>query len=655
MKKDIRLLQKAHHHLNSGNAKAAVQIAGQFLEICPENGDAWHLLGLALFSLGRMDDALGALDKAAAINPSSPLIRHNYGIVLLEAGRADQAVYQLHEAISLNPGFTEAHFNLGNALMQMKRPQDAVFHYERTLSNNPGHVNALYNMGIALKECCRFPLAIEILQRLLNIKPDHKQGLFQLALTYQISGNLDAAVESYHALLKIEPGFPGASYNLGVCYHELSRFEDAITCFKQAISINPKDARAFNYLGLSLEETGQPEEAAASYRKAIMLDNSLREAHSNLANMLMNQGKYDQAINAYQESVSLDPDFFIGWYNLGNCYMELNRLDDAAAMYQKAIKIKADFVEAHWNLSHVLLKQGNYKEGFQEYMWRWKRKDAPALDFTAPLWNKKTLHNGSLLVHTEQGLGDAIQFVRYIPLLRRYAGEIILACDKSLIDLFIHNRIADKVIDKISIKNIGGTYDAHIPLLNLPALFTDSVHAIPCDIPYLKPQKILVDYFENIVADNDRLKVGLVWKGNPNHKNDRNRSCRPADLVPLLNIPGTSFFSLQKDNSATALEDFENMVADLSKELKTFSHTAAVIHHLDIVITVDTSVAHLAGAMGKPVWLLLPYVPEWRWLLNANTTPWYPTMTLYRQSSRGDWSSPVNNIKNHLEKIAADR
>ncbi len=652
MKKNTSLLQKAQHCLNSGDAKAAALMAGQFLKACPENGEAWHLLGLALFHLKRMDDALAALNRAAVINPGSPLIRHNFGLVLLEAGRVDQAICQLGKAISLNPKFAEAHFNLGNAFMRMNRPQEAIPHYERAISYNPNHINALYNMGAALRECRHFPLAIKALQRLLNIKPDHRQGLFQLALTYQVSGNLNAAVENYQALLSTEPGFPGASYNLGVCYHEMSRFEDAIKCFRNAISINPGDARAFNYLGLSLEETGQTDEAAASYKTAIMLDNSLREAHSNLANILMNHGEYDQAINTYKESVSLDPVFFTGWYNLGNCFMELNRLDDAIDMYRTAIKIKPDFVEAHWNLSHALLKKGAYKEGFREYLWRWNRKDAPVLDFTAPLWNKKPLKNGALLVHAEQGFGDAIQFIRYIPLLRRYASRILLACDRSLIDLFSHNKIADHIIDKTKIKDFEGSCDAHIPLLNLPSLFTDSLETIPSDIPYIAPDKSMADYFADIVTGEKYLKIGLVWKGNPGHKNDKNRSCLLDDLAPLLDVPQTRFFSLQKEGGTAR---FEDKIIDLSKHLETFSHTAGAIHHLDLIITVDTSVAHLAGAMGRPVWLLLPYVPEWRWLLDTESTPWYPTMKLFRQHIRGDWSGPVSNMEDQLVKIAASR
>jgi len=397
---------------------------------------------------------------------------------------------------------------------------------------------------------------------------------------------------------------------------------------------------------------GRTHEAIEALRAAVAIDPNVPAAWNNLGNEFRNDLRYDDAMDAYRRAIALDANFADAHLNLGASLQEIEpTLDNALAAYRKAISLQPDFATAHWNYGFALLLGGDYAGGLPEYEWRMKVKAiAPNRSFPVPAWAGQDLTGKRILLHAEQGLGDSIHMARYIPMVVARGAEVIVECPKPLVRVLEGMGSGVKIV-------AGGeplpTFDLHCPLMTLPLRFGTTLASIPWNGPYLHAnEEISARWRERMPPDPRRLRIGLVWAGRPENKVDRKRSMRLDQFAPLAGITDARFFSLQKGpardqirRSPAGLE-----LIDYTDDLGDFADTAAMIANLDLVISVDTSVAHLAGAMGRPVWVLLPTNPDWRWMLEREHSPWYPSARLFRQKMRGDWAEVTAQVATELKK-----
>ncbi len=591
------------------------------------------------------EEALQNYRNILRICPEHIPAKNNLGQVLYNLGRVKEAKKYFLEIINAGHEVAEAHYNLANCFVREGDQAKALLSYQAALRIKPVYGDAWHNLGIIYKNLGEYGQAEAALHEELSNDKSQLEGWFLLGLVCQLQSKINEAIKSYREALKLGQHLM-AAYNLGICYHEQADYAMAINMFEQVIVWQPDYAQAWNNLGRSFEESQQHDKAVEAYQRAIDIQSDFCDAIANLGSMMREEGRVEQAIDHYQRALSYNPDHAQSLYNLGCCYQGMNDLDKAEYWYRRSIKVQPDLVEAHWNLSHVLLLRGEYDEGFREYQWRWRRAATPKLSLPIPDWQGDEQLDATLLVHTEQGFGDTIQFIRYLPLVKQRVGRIIFVCEEPLVALFTQNNLGyDAMINKDAMLNLAKNCNIHAGLLALPSFFTSEDDAVIPPPVCLHPAAKLIAEFEPIFQnDSKKKRIGIVWQGSKQHKNDRNRSCPFKELNPLFDCLGTKFYSLQKDLDVS----LPTTICDLSSYIQDFHCTAALIQHLDLIITVDTSVAHLAGSMGKDVWLMLPFVPDWRWLLNVEYSPWYPTMRLFRQQESGDWSGLVARIVKEL-------
>jgi hypothetical protein len=368
---------------------------------------------------------------------------------------------------------------------------------------------------------------------------------------------------------------------------------------------------------------------------------------------LKDQGKLDEAVACYRRAVELKPDFAEVHNNLGEALKGQGKLDGAMACYRRALELKPDFAEAHWNLALTWLLAGDWQRGLPEYEWRWRKKNFVPRRFPQSLWGGESLGGKTILLHAEQGLGDTMQFIRYASIVKRYDAAVIVECQKPLLGLLEGCSGVDQLVAE---GEDLPAFDVYAPLLSVPGILKTTVETIPAGIPYLFPSPVLLEKWRKRLLDIDGFKIGISWQGNPKYRGDCFRSIPLRCFAPLAQIPGVCLINLQKGAGTEQLAEVRNLfpVLDFADELDQqsgpFMDTAAVMKNVDLVITSDSAAAHLAGALGVPVWVALPSVPDWRWLLDRSDSPWYPTMRLFRQKERGNWQGVFEEIKEALRQ-----
>jgi hypothetical protein len=422
---------------------------------------------------------------------------------------------------------------------------------------------------------------------------------------------------------------------------------------RRRTALPPESAAIDVDFGTVLRATGQIEPAIAAFERAASLQPDLLNAHNSLAVTLHQHGRLDQAIEAYRRVLTLRPDFHEAQNNLGTALMHRGQIDDAIAVYRETLQLKPDDALTHHNLGMVLLMKGDLANGWAEYEWRTRSSELGTLapNLAKPRWDGSDLAGRRILLHMEQGAGDTFHFARYAPLLHQRGAKVILACRPETVALM---RSLDGVEQLVTTGDPMPEFDVHCSLLSLPLHFKTTLENIPAKVPYLHADPILVNNWRPRVDRlGGRLRVGLVWAGRPDQPNDRYRSMSLHTLAPLAQVPGITFISLQKGAAADQGRNPPKglTLVDWTCELNNYSDTAALIETLDLVLTVDTAVAHLAGAMGKPAWVMLAFVADWRYLLNRSDSPWYPTMRLFRQSKIGDWVTPIQQIAELLPSM----
>jgi tetratricopeptide (TPR) repeat protein len=489
----------------------------------------------------------------------------------------------------------------------------------------------------------------------LQNDPNNPFALHSLGIIAHQAENDDTAVELISNAIQNNPEIPQFHNTLGLVLEALERFEEAVASYQQAVSIKPDYAEAYNNMAIALQSQGRYEAAVEKCKKALSLKPDYAEAYNTMGYSLEKQEQYSEAIENYRQAVRFKPDFAEAYNHLGVILNILERPDEALENYKKVLQYDPDYIEVHWNMSLALLRSGRLTEGWKEYQWRLN----PELGMTTYphryeilQWDGSFFTSKRLLVHYEQGLGDTLHFVRYLPMVKARGGTVILEVRKPLYGLLQNCPGVDEFVEASLDNKPDVKFDYHISLMDLPKIFATTLETIPAQVPYIHACPGKAGYWRNKLASAD-FRVGIVWAGSSIHDKDRYRSCSLKCFAPLTMIDGVQLYGLQKGQAAANLEEVANemVITNLGNEFEDFTDTAAAIENLDMVISVDTAVLHLAGAMGKPVWALLPFSPDWRWMLNRRDSPWYPTMKLFRQKKRGQWEPLFQHVAEELKII----
>ena len=487
----------------------------------------------------------------------------------------------------------------------------------------------------------------------MTLPPTLEQRL-NAARQHHQAGRLAEAESLYRQVLAQRPEDATASFFLANVLRDAGRLQEAIEAYNRVLSLQPRFAAACVNLGIVWSMLNRWDEAVAAFRRAVTLEPGVAELHYNVGNALECLCLWDEALEAHRRAVALGPDNARMRHHLGVALYNLGRLDEAMAAYRLALQMQPDLAMAHCDLAELLFLRGDLRQGWKEFEWRWRLVDRlhPRLTEQSQ-WDGSDPTGRRILLHVERaGHGDAIQYFRYAPLVAQRGASVIVQCQPQLVRLL---RTLDGVEQVIGSDQPPPEFDLHCFLFSLPRVMDTTLETIPAHIPYLRADPVQAERWRNrLDADNDdRLKVGLVWAGGPKTANDRMRSMPLAGLAPLADLKSLRFFSLQKGEPArqvlhppAGLE-----ITDWTAQLNDWADTAALLVNLDLLVSVETAVAHLAGALGKPAWVLLPTMPPARWLLHRQDTPWYPTMRLFRQVREGDWTEPIQQMVQALSAL----
>ncbi len=573
--------------------------------------------GLELHQQGRLAEAENAYRQVLQQSPDHAEALHLLGVAAIQTRRTRLAIELIGRAVALKPDHAEAHVNLGIALQQDQRPEAAIASFDRAIALEPDFAEAHYNRGLALQSL-------------------HRPG---------------EAVQSYDRAIELAPDYTEAHCNRGAALQELKRPEEAVASYERAIALQPDLAEAHYNRGLALRELKRPEDSLASYDRAIALTPDHADMHINRGIALQELLRPEEALTSYEHAIALNPNSERAYINRGVLLQEMQRPEEAVASYNRAITLAPDHAEANSNKGFCLLQIGQFEEGWRLHEWRRNSAGTPAArPYPQPVWlGEQPIAGKTLFLYWEQGFGDTIQFYRYARLAQARGARVVLEVPHALEALL---KPLDRAIQVIRPQQSPGRFDYHCPLSSLPLAFGTTLETIPSATPYIIADATLRAKWSARLKPASRPRIGLVWSGNPEHRNDRNRSVDLATCLKLLS-PDADWISLQKDirpaDAATLLQLRQSChISDFSGQLTDFSQTAALTDLMDLIVTVDTSVAHLAAAMGKPVWLLLPYNSDWRWLLDRDDSPWYPSMRLFRQQQIGHWPVVIGQVKTAL-------
>jgi tetratricopeptide (TPR) repeat protein len=570
-------------------------------------------------------------------------------VALHQRGQLNEAERIYRDILGADPDHFDATHLLGVIFLQRGQPFEGEQLIARALKTNPRHSDALRNQGNALKALKRFEEALASYERAIALKPQDAETRFNRGVTLHELKRYDEALASYDRAISLRPDFAEAHSNRGATLRALKRYNEALASYDRALAVRPDYAEAHSNRGATLLALKRYEEALASCDRALALRPDYAEALSNRGVILHELRRYDEALASHDRALALRPDYAEAFSNRGATLRELKRCDEALASYERAIALKADYTEARFNRSQVLLLTGDYADGWGEYEWRSNgaATDLQPRKLACPRWQGEDLAGKTIFLYPEQGYGDTIQFCRYVALVAERGGRVILEVQKPLHELMASLTGAAQIV---STGDPLPDFDIHCPLLSLPLVLGTRLESIPSTTPYLQAPIHALQHLNRQLGPRNRPRIGICWAGNPDYKGDLSRSIGLRPMLPLLARTDVHFFSLQKDlrkGDADVLRG-NQQIAILGQEIETFSGTAAIIAAMDLVISSDTSMVHLAGALGKPIWILLQFVPDWRWLLDGEDSPWYPAARLFRQDETRSWDGVIADVQTAL-------
>jgi tetratricopeptide (TPR) repeat protein len=541
-----------------------------------------------------------------------------------------------------------AQFSQGAALHQQGKLADAERIYREVLQRQPNHFDALHLLGVIALQTQRTEQGVELIRTAIELNPNVAAPHSDLSVALTELKRPTEALASCNRAIALKPDFAEAHNNRGNALLELKRQTEALASYDRAIALKPDYAKAFNNRGNALTELKRPTEALVSYDRAITLNADFAEAYNNRGNALTELKRSAEAVASYDRAIAVKSDYAEAHYNRGNALTGLKRPAEAVASYGRAIALRPDYAEAYWNQSLCFLLMGNFEQGLLQYEWR-KKLDEPIAvrSYPQPLWlGKENIARKALFIYWEQGFGDTIQFCRYAKLVEMRGAKVIMSVQEPLRELL--KQISPTI--QIMKSNEDPTdFDYHCPLLSLPLAFATTLETIPAERQYIRSHEELRASWAARLPPRTKPRIGVVWSGAAGRNNDYNRSMELQELLPIFS-PVADWTCLQKEirEGDSAVLRQAGCIAFFGDDLEDFSDTAALMDLMDLVITIDTSVAHLAGAMGKPVWILLAYNHDWRWLLERNDSPWYPSARLFSQQQLGNWAAVIDQVRNEL-------
>jgi len=518
----------------------------------------------------------------------------------------------------------------------------AIEAYQRERDRAPEDANVLNNLAIALKAKGRLDEAVETLRRAVELKPDNPHYRYNLGNALNAKGDAAGAEAAYRRVLDLAPSHRGAIANLGLILQERDDGA-ALALFARGVALGPERAEAWHNYGTALFRAEKWEAAIVAFRRALALDAGSAKTWCHLGLGLALLGQYEEAIGCHRQALERNAGLAAAHAGLGQAQVSLGRLTEGEASLRKALAIDTNNLDARLGLARTFLLAGEFIRGWPAYDWRWKRPRNAKRPFKQSEWDGLDDKPRTILLHAEQGLGDAIQFLRYVPVLAAQGHKVVLELPEPLIRLAATVEGASQVVK-------AGTplppFDCHIALLDLPKVLRTTVASVPKSVPYVAAPAPV----EHPAPVGVQLRIGFAWSGNPVHSGDRLRSAPFSWFLALSDVPNTAWYSLQVGEARNDLTKAAvgAWIADLGVKFGDFQDTANAIAGLDLIVTVDTAVAHLAGAMGKPVWVALPFAPDWRWMLERQDSPWYPTLRLFRQPAPGDWAGVFKRMHDAL-------
>jgi tetratricopeptide (TPR) repeat protein len=618
----LDVLKNALNFHQAGNLDEAQRLYREVLSVQPTNADAWHLLGHVAFARG---------DLANGID-------------------------QVRRAIQLDGGQASFHQHLAEMYLAAGRPGEAEACSRTALSLQPDAFMALYILGAALLRQRHFAPAIESMQRATALRPDFALAHLGLGTALRELGDTDAAIAELRHALRLDANLALAEINLGAALLARGELIEAAVCCRRGVQLQPNLAEGHCALGVILQKQGQLDQAMASYQQALRLNPESAEVYNNLGTIHRSRHEYARALEYYQRALEFRPNFADALTNVGHVYKVQGHALEAGVCYDQSLRIDPHHAMARYSRAVMLLAAGDWERGWSEYESRFSCEGFGRRAFVQPRWSGEPLAGRTLLVHAEQALGDAIQFARFIALLERFDGPVVFEIPATLEVLFKQAGFRNLVARNQTLPH----FDVHLPLLSAPQVLGTTLETIPASVPYLSADPRRIEFWRRELGATETFRVGIAWQGNPGYLGDRLRSI-PLRHFRTLARPGVELVSLQKGVGTEQLNEIEGQFAvrNLGPQLDTdtdagpFMDTAAIMMNLDLVITSDTAVAHLAGALGVPVWVALPLSPDWRWLDEREDSPWYPTMRLFRQSHFDDWTEMFAEIGAALQVEAA--
>ncbi|KJC50281.1 hypothetical protein UB31_13065 [Bradyrhizobium sp. LTSP849] len=629
-------------------------LLNRVFDIDPDHAPALVTLGDALAVKGEHAGAVAAFQRALRRQGNDAGLHNKLGVALGELSRFDEAEAAYRRAIALDAHLTRACFNLAVALAEQGRLAEAEDAYRAVIAREPAYHGVWLNLGNVLADQNRLGEAVAAYRRGLEVDPDDVGLLCNLGAALYRHGLLEDAIVQYRRAILLVPDNIAALRLLGLVLHEARHLHEAAEIYRQTFALDPADHMIATNLGACLSDLGALDDAVAACEQALLLKLDHAPAYTNLGIIFEKQERVADAVAAHRCAVAADPAYAKGYANLAVALRNAGELDEALTVSARAVALAPEQPLAQYNHAHFLLMNGHFAEGFEAYRWRRKCKTLSDGDptFNEPEWQGEPLEGRTLLVLAEYGLGDALHFVRYLPMVTGKGGKIILQVQPALASLL--RQLPDVTV--IPRGEVLPPFDLQLPLMSLPRIFGTTLDNLPADIPYLHPDCEKLLRWRAALGRVAGLKVGVAWAGNPRHKGDRQRSLSAEAVLPRLVMPGVQLYSLQKEprpEDGEVLAALRNDVIDLAPMLGDFADTAAAVAALDLVIAVDTSVAHLAGALGRPVWMLTPYALDWRWLRDREDSPWYPTMRLFRQRRPREWDDPLMRLSAALAVLAA--
>ncbi len=594
--KTSKNFQTALKHYQEGNSEKALAICNDIIKIEPRNVDVIHLLAILHYQIQDYDIAVGYIRKGLQIDQNDFYAFFLLGNIFHEQGRFEEAIIHLQKAAELNPSLADAHFNL--------------------------------------------------------------------AIIFERTDQFEKALVSYKKALSLNPNLADVQNNLGNLLLKMNHVDEAILYLRKAVQLDPNYVLAFNNLGLALKEKRTFDEAIIYLLKAIEIDPSFADAYRNLAVILKEKGRADEAMTYLRKAIELNPSFADAYCNLAIIFEESGRLDEALAFYRKALEISPNDAEIHWNMSLTFLSSGDFKQGWKEYEWRLSVKDFKQRTFPIPRWHGSSLRGKSLFIHAEQGVGEEIMFASCLPEVMTRADSCIVECDVRLVPLFSRSFPRAKMIERVAAGDLDSFQlpqpDMKIAIGSLPFFLRPNLSSFPQHRAYLIPDSLKVEVWRTrFKALEKDLKVGISWRGGGKASEKRLRSTVLEQWKSLFSVKGVNFINLQygdcsnelqetREKSGITIHDWDD--ADPLKDLDNF---AAEISAIDLVISVDNATVHMAGALGVPVWVLLPFACDWRWMQDFEDTPWYKSVRLIRQRMPADWEGvferAASTLKQYIE------